>query len=124
MVAPARHGDAGVVEMVVVSAFVLLFLALRKISGSSLAGYLAALAAIVVGAPFFDVRPQLYSLLGFAVLLRLALLPSRYRWLLPVGFFWVNLHGGSFPSRVCAATSPRDLPIPDFPSGLPAFPAS
>jgi hypothetical protein len=82
---------------VLVSAFVLLFLTLRKLSGSSLAGYLAALAAIAVGAPFFDVRPQLYSLLGFAVLLRLALLPSRYRWLLPVAFFfWVNLHGGFF----------------------------
>ncbi len=82
---------------VLVSAFVLLFLALRKVAGSSLAGYLAALAAIAVGAPFFDVRPQLYSLLGFAVLLRVALLPSRYRWLLPIGFFfWMNLHGGFF----------------------------
>ena len=82
---------------VLVGAFVALFLTLRKITGSSLAAYLAALAAIAVGAPFFDIRPQLYSLLGFALLLRIALLPSRHRWLLPVGFFfWVNLHGGFF----------------------------
>jgi hypothetical protein len=82
---------------VLVGAFVALFLTLRKIAGSSLAAYLAALAAIAVGAPFFDLRPQLYSLLGFALLLRLALCHSRARWLLPVGFFfWVNLHGGFF----------------------------
>jgi hypothetical protein len=82
---------------VLVAAFVVLFRTLRRISGSSVAAYLAALAAIAVGAPFFDVRPQLYSLLGFALLLRAVLLPSRFRWLLPVGFFfWVNLHGGFF----------------------------
>ena len=82
---------------VLVAAFLTLFALLRKISGSSLAAYVASLLAIAVGAPFFDVRPQLYSILGFAVLLRLALVPSRWRWLLPIGFFfWVNLHGGFF----------------------------
>jgi tetratricopeptide (TPR) repeat protein len=82
---------------VLVGAFLVLFAVLRRLSGSSLAGYLATLLAMAVGAPFFDVRPQLYSVLGFAVLLRLALLPSRFRWLLPIGFFfWVNLHGGFF----------------------------
>ena len=83
--------------VVLVAAFASVFTVLRKISGNSLAAYLACLLAIAVGAPFFDVRPQLYSVLGFAVLLRLALLPSRFRWLLPIGFFvWVNLHGGFF----------------------------
>jgi hypothetical protein len=82
---------------VLVAAFGTVFAVLRKISGSSLAAYIASLIAIAVGAPFFDVRPQLYSILGFAVLLRLALVPSRWRWLLPIGFFlWVNLHGGFF----------------------------
>jgi hypothetical protein len=82
---------------VLVIAFMMIFGVLRKISGSSLCAYLASLLAIAVGAPFFDVRPQLYSILGFAVLLRLALLPSRIRWLLPIVFFlWVNLHGGFF----------------------------
>jgi tetratricopeptide (TPR) repeat protein len=82
---------------VLVSAFLLIFVVLRQLSGSSLAAYLATLFAIVIGAPFFDIRPQLYSVLGFAALLRLVLLPSRLRWLLPVVFFlWVNLHGGFF----------------------------
>jgi hypothetical protein len=82
---------------VLAAAFAVLFSVLRRIAGSSLAAYLASLLGIAVGAPFFDIRPQLYSLLGFALLLRLALLPSRWRWLLPIGFFvWVNLHGGFF----------------------------
>jgi hypothetical protein len=82
---------------VLVGAFLTIFGVLRKISGSSLAAYIASLIAITVGAPFFDVRPQLYSILGFALLLRLALVPSRLRWLLPVVFsLWVNLHGGFF----------------------------
>jgi len=82
---------------VLVAAFLTVFAVLRKISGSSLAAYVASLIAMAVGAPFFDIRPQLYSVLGFAVLLRLALVPSRFRCLLPIGFFfWVNLHGGFF----------------------------
>jgi len=109
--------------LVLVSAFVLLFLTLRRIVGSSLPAYLAALAAMAVGAAFFDVRPQLYSLFGFVALLRLALLPSRYRWLLPIGFFfWVNLHGGFFfgllvlttifaVARLLGEAKKNDLPL-------------
>jgi hypothetical protein len=108
---------------VLVAAFLTLFQVLRKTSGSSLAAYIAALVAIAVGAPFFDVRPQLYSVLGFAILLRLALLPSRVRWLLPIGFFfWVNLHGGFFfgllaltaifaVARLAGQTSRNTLPL-------------
>jgi hypothetical protein len=82
---------------VLVAAFAFLFQLLRKLAGSSLCAFLAALLAIAVGAPFFDIRPQLYSILGFAVLMHLALVPSRWRWALPVLFFvWVNLHGGFF----------------------------
>jgi hypothetical protein len=109
--------------LVLVGAFMTIFNVLRKISGSSLAAYVASLIAIAVGAPFFDVRPQLYSILGFAILLRLALVPSRWRWLLPIGFFfWVNLHGGFFfgllaltmilaVARLMGQTSRNSLPI-------------
>ena len=109
--------------LVLVGAFMTIFGVLRKISGSSLAAYVASLIAIAVGAPFFDVRPQLYSVLGFAILLRLALVPSRWRWLLPIGFFfWVNLHGGFFfgllaltmilaVARLMGQTSRNSLPI-------------
>ncbi len=76
-----------------VGAFAILFGVLRRLSGSSPAAYVATLFAVAVGAPFFDVRPQLYAILGLAVVLRLALLPSRWRWLLPLVFFlWANLH--------------------------------
>ena len=82
---------------VLVAAFTLLFTLLRKLAGSALAAFLASLSAMAVGAPFFDIRPQLYSVLGFVVLLHLALVSSPRRWLLPIGFFvWVNLHGGFF----------------------------
>ncbi len=109
--------------MVLVSTFVLLFLTLKRIAGSALPAYLATLAAIAVGAAFFDIRPHLYSLFGFAALLRLALLPSRHRWLLPVGFlFWVNLHGGFFfgllvlttifaVARMVGEAKKNDLPL-------------
>jgi hypothetical protein len=109
--------------LVLVSTFVLLFLTLKRLAGSALPAYLAALSAIAVGAAFFDVRPQLYSLFGFVALLRLALLPSRHRWLLPVGFFfWVNLHGGFFfgllvlttifaVARVAGEAKKNDLPL-------------
>jgi hypothetical protein len=108
---------------VLTAAFAVLFLVLRQLAGSSLAAYLASLFAIAVGAPFFDVRPQLYSLLGFTLLLRLALLPSRFRFLLPVVFFvWVNLHGGFFfgllaltiiftVARLCGQASRNTLPL-------------
>lgn len=83
--------------MVLVAAFMVLFLTLRRLQGCLLAAYLGTLLAVAVGAPFFDMRPQLYTVLGFTVLLRLALLPSRLRWLLPVVLFlWVNLHAGFF----------------------------
>jgi len=82
---------------VLVAAFVLVFLALRRISGNSLAAYVATLLAIAIGAPHFDMRPHLYSVLGFALLLHVAVQPSRFRWPVIVGFlFWVNLHGGFF----------------------------
>jgi len=56
-----------------VATFGLLFRLLRQISGRSGSAYLAVLAAIAVGAPFFDIRPQLYTFLGFVLVLSFAL---------------------------------------------------
>ena len=79
---------------VLVAAFLLLFLLLWRHTGEALAAYLAALLAIAVGAPFFDLRPQLYTVLGYVGLLSLVLLRAP-RWSLPLLFaVWVNLHGG------------------------------
>jgi hypothetical protein len=108
---------------VLVGAFLTLFGVLRRLCASPLAAFLASLAAMAVGAPFFDIRPQLYSVLGFVLLLRLALLRSRWRWLLPIGFFfWVNLHGGFFfgllalttifaVARLAGQSTKNDLPL-------------
>jgi hypothetical protein len=78
-----------------VATFGLLFRLLRQICGRSGSAYLAVLVAIAVGAPFFDIRPQLYTFLGFVVVLCLALPLSRKLWILPLVFLlWANLHSG------------------------------
>jgi hypothetical protein len=78
-----------------VATFGLLFRLLRQICGASGCAYLAMLAAIAVGAPFLDIRPQLYTFLGFVVVLSLALPLSRRLWILPLVFLlWANLHSG------------------------------
>jgi hypothetical protein len=80
---------------VLVATFALLFRLLRQISGGSASAYLAMLAAIAVGAPFFDLRPQLHTFLGFVVILSLVLPLSRRLWVLPLVFMlWANLHSG------------------------------
>jgi hypothetical protein len=80
---------------VMVAAYGLLMRALHRLTRDPLASYLAAVAALAIGSPFLDIRPHLYSLLGFAVVLNLTLgraAPSR--WLPLVFLVWVNLHGG------------------------------
>ena len=78
-----------------VATFGLLFRLLRQICGRSGSAYLAMLAAIAIGAPFFDIRPQLHTLLGFVVILFFALTLSRRLWILPlVLMLWANLHSG------------------------------
>jgi tetratricopeptide (TPR) repeat protein len=90
---------------VLVATFVLLSRLLRKICGSSGCAYLATLAAIAVGAPFFDIRPQLYTFLGFVVVLSFALPLSRRLWILPPIFMlWANLHSGFMLGLVTIVT--------------------
>jgi hypothetical protein len=80
---------------VLVGAFALLFRHLRSTWGHSTVAFLCTLAAIAVGAPFFDIRPQLYTVLGFVVVLALMLPLSRWMWSLPLVFMlWANLHSG------------------------------
>lgn len=75
-------------------AFFLLFRLLRQVCGSSWAAYLAMFAAAAVGSPFFDIRPQLYTVLGFVAVLAIVV-PLRRLWLLPAIFLlWSNLHSG------------------------------
>lgn len=79
----------------IVASFCLLQQVLTRVSASPLAALLASVAGIAIAAPFLDIRPQLYTLLGIALLLHLALLrPARMRDLLLLFLVWVNLHGG------------------------------
>ena len=87
-----------------VATFGLLFRLLRQICGGSASAYLAMLAAMAVGAPFFDIRPQLYTFLGFVVVLSIALPLSRRLWILPFVFLlWANLHSGFLLGLVTVA---------------------
>ena len=81
--------------LVVVATFLVLQLALRRECKQTAAAFLCAGFALAVAAPFIDVRPHLYSLLGFSVLFYLLLERVAATWKLMLLFVvWVNLHGG------------------------------
>ena len=83
--------------LVIVATFLILQYVLGRQSGSPLAGLICAGVAIAIAAPFLDVRPHIYSLLNFSLLLLLLLGRRGSTWLLAVLFvIWVNLHGGFF----------------------------
>jgi tetratricopeptide (TPR) repeat protein len=77
--------------------YALLQQALFRICGDRLTAFAGAVVAVAIAEPFLDVRPHLYSLLNFCLLLALILERKPSRWLL-AGLFavWVNLHGGFF----------------------------
>lgn len=83
--------------LVVVATFGVLQQVCYRSSGSLAASLLCAGIAIAIAAPFIDVRPHLYSLLNFSVLLLLLLNRPPVVWKLVLLFVvWVNLHGGFF----------------------------
>jgi hypothetical protein len=82
----------------------LLFHLCRRLGGSLLASFVGVAMAVAASAPFFEFRPNLYSLFLFVVLLWL-LLPRRPLWPgLPLLFVaWVNLHPGFIFGLAAAA---------------------
>ena len=83
--------------LVVISTYLLLQLTLYRVTQSWPAAFLCSAMAILVGAPFIDVRPHLYTLLNMCLLLYLLLQRDRPLWILLLLFLvWVNLHGGFF----------------------------
>jgi len=83
--------------LVIAGTFLALQQALSRESGSPLAGLVCAVMAVAIAAPFLDVRPHLYSLLFYSLLLLLLLGRQARIWLLATLFLvWVNLHGGFF----------------------------
>jgi hypothetical protein len=66
-----------------------------RLGASPEAAMWSSILAVAIAAPFLDVRPQLYTLLGVSVLLNLALLRRPKLWELILLFVvWANLHGG------------------------------
>ena len=83
--------------LVVISTYLLLQYSLARTTGSWAAGFLCAGMALLVGAPFIDVRPHLYTLLCLSLLVFLLLGRRAPTWQLALLFLvWVNLHGGFF----------------------------
>ena len=101
----------------IAATFLLLFRLLSRLSGSLAWSFLLTAFAAVVAAPFFDIRPHLYSLLFYTILLQQTLLrpvPSRA---LPLLFvLWINLHGGAmFGLMVLTAGLASSAVFPDEP---------
>lgn len=82
---------------VLLATFLLLFKVLWRLARNAPASYLGTLLAAAMSSPFLDIRPHLYTLLGYALLLSLALGRAAPSWALPALFLlWANLHGGVF----------------------------
>lgn len=78
---------------VLATAFLLLFHVVRRRAYDPLASWLGVVLALAVAAPFLDVRPHLYALLGYALVLHGALGRRRPAGWLPVVILaWANLH--------------------------------
>lgn len=81
---------------VIVATYGLLQQKLWRVTGDAVAGFGAAILAVALAAPFLDVRPHLYSLLGTTVLVALCWRRRPPLWLPAVFLVWANLHGGFF----------------------------
>jgi hypothetical protein len=82
--------------LVVGITYLLLFRLIHRTTGSYLVAYLLSLLALDLGAPFYEIRPHLWSMLGFMLLILLTAWRDRPPLALPVLFVvWINLHGGA-----------------------------
>ena len=90
--------------LVIVATFVVLQIVLARTSGDQLAALLCSAMAVSIAAPFLDVRPHLYTLLSFSLLMWLTLERQAKPFSLGLLFLvWVNLHGGFFFGLMAAA---------------------
>ncbi len=64
-------------------------------SAAALAAYVGATLGAVTAGPFLDMRPQLYTFLGVALVLQGSVARREPAWWLPLVFVaWANLHAG------------------------------
>ncbi len=78
-----------------IATFLVLMRLARRIGGSAALAFASVVFAAATAHPFLDMRPQMHSLLGLAVLLDLAIGRDRLPWaLVPLFVLWSNLHSG------------------------------
>jgi len=83
--------------LIVIACYSTLQYVLSRDNNNYASGLICAGVAVAVAAPFIDVRPHLYSLLNFSILLFMLLNRKTATWKLVLLFIvWVNLHGGFF----------------------------
>ena len=81
--------------LVVIATFLVLQRTLYRVCGDQFSSLVMAALAVAIAAPFIDVRPHLYSLLGVSILLWMTLGRQSHLWALAALFLvWANLHGG------------------------------
>ncbi|WP_157976767.1 hypothetical protein [Parahaliea mediterranea] len=79
---------------VIIACFGLLQALLMRIGQSPPAALLLSALALAIAAPFIDMRPHLYSLLAFVLLLYLGVRRAPFWQFALLFLVWVNLHGG------------------------------
>ena len=81
--------------IVIVAMFLLLMRILDRRWSSLPAAWGAAMIGAATAAPFLDIRPQLYSMLFFVILLYLGLDRQKPSfWIVPLFLLWTNAHAG------------------------------
>jgi hypothetical protein len=86
----------------VVATFLVLFATARRLAhipdapaGAAPGAFVAVVLGAVTAGPFLDLRPQLYTFLGVALVLHACVgRPTPARWLPLVFLAWANLHAG------------------------------
>lgn len=82
--------------LVVGVAYLLLFRLLRRVAGSYAMAWLLSMLALAVGTPFYEIRPHLWTVLFFVLLILWTWERDRPPLALPALFVvWINLHGGA-----------------------------
>ena len=81
--------------LLIIGFFTIMMRLLQRMWGSWPAAWTAALAAAITAAPFLDIRPQLWSMFCFSLLLELTLAREKPSpWIVPLFLVWTNLHAG------------------------------
>lgn len=78
--------------LLIVVTWLLVFRVLARLGGERITAFIVATFGLAVAAPFLDVRPQLYSFLGFAILLDACIGRRPPVWLPALFLVWANLH--------------------------------